>query len=129
MPDSKPIRQSGGCDIVRTQQFLRARIGSGLANEVQECYRALAGACLQGGCRRVLVLGSTTIDPFYHLALRDALRSIALAGVPDDFRLAVVALTPGLIAIYDASVVEAQRLGLEARRFMNEQDAEAWLMT
>jgi len=127
MPDSKPVRRSGGCDIVHTQQYLRARVGPGLANEVQECCRALAGACLQGGCRRVLVLGHSNVDSFYHLALRDALRSIALAGVPDDFRLAVVALTPDLIAVYDAAVIEAQRLGLEARRFMSEQDAEAWL--
>jgi hypothetical protein len=129
MPDPTPIRQSRGCDIVRTEHHLRAHVGAGLANEVQECYRALATACLQGGCHRVLVLGHSTIDSFYHLALRDALRSIALAGVPDDFRLAVVALTPNLIAVYDAAVLEAQRLGLEARRFMSEQDAEGWLMT
>jgi len=116
------------CDIQRKDGRLRALVGPGLATEVQDCYRSLAGACLQGGCRRVLVLGHSTIDSFYHLALRDALRSIALAGVPDGFRLAVVALTPSLIAVYDAAVIEAQRLGLEARRFMSEQDAEAWLM-
>ena len=118
-----------GCKIDQAEGYVRARVGPGLAAEVQDCYRALAARCLHGGCQRVLVLGDATIDPFYHLALRDALRSMALAGMPDDFRLAVVALTPGLIAVYDAAVVEAQRLGLTARRFMTESDAEAWLMT
>ena len=115
------------CDIQRKDGRLRALVGPGLATEVQDCYRSLAGACLQGGCRRVLVLGHSTIDSFYHLALRDALRSIALAGVPADFRLALVAKSPMLIAVYDAAVVEAGRLGLDARRFITEEEAERWL--
>jgi hypothetical protein len=39
----------------------------------------------------------------------------------------VVADTANLIAVYDAAVVEAARLGLDARRFMTEQDAASWL--
>jgi hypothetical protein len=74
------------------------------------------------------VVGEARIDPVYHLALRDALRSMAIAGVSHDFRLALVALTPGLIAIFDLVVTEAERLGLEARRFMTEADAQAWLV-
>jgi hypothetical protein len=123
------IRRSEACDIERAEHFLRVRVGPGLANEIQECYRTLASECLQKNCSRVLVLGYATTDPFYHLAGRDALRSMALAGVPDDFRLALVAMSSGLIAVYDAAVLEAQRLGLQARRFMSEQDAERWLMT
>jgi hypothetical protein len=38
-----------------------------------------------------------------------------------------VAKTGGLIAIYDTAVVEASRLGIEARRFITEGDAERWL--
>jgi hypothetical protein len=127
MADDKTRRNSAGCDITRTDQHLRARVGFGLASEVQACYRALSSECLQRGCSRVLVLGEARIDPVYHLAMRDALRSMALAGVPHDFRLALVALTPGLIPIYDAVIAEAQRLGIEARRFMTEADAEGWL--
>ena len=52
---------------------------------------------------------------------------MALAGVPADFRLAVVADTANLIAVYDTAVVEAGRLGIDAKRFMNEQDAARWL--
>jgi len=50
-----------------------------------------------------------------------------LAGVPADFRLALVAKSATLIAVYDATVVEAGRLGLDARRFTTEEDAERWL--
>jgi hypothetical protein len=113
--------------MVQETAWLRASVGPGLADEVQECYRAVANHCLSRGCQRVLILGSSKFDAFVHLAGRDALRSLALAGVPAGFRLALVALTPDLIAIYDTAVLEAERLGIEARRFMSEDDAKVWL--
>ena len=127
MTDPVRIHQVAGCEIFEHPSYLRATVGPGLADEVQECYRALATACITRGCRRLLVIGQATLDPFYHLAGRDALRSIALAGVPADFRLALVAASAGLIAVYDAAVVEAGRLNLEARRFITEEDARRWL--
>ena len=127
MSPAAPIRQDPGCEIDQQLGFLRATVGPGLADEVQECYRTLANECLVRHCSRILVIGIATIDPFYHLAGRDALRSIALAGVPADFRLALVAKSPMLIAVYDAAVIEAGRLGLDARRFITEEEAEGWL--
>jgi len=127
MTSDSPIRQEAGCEIAQGDRYLRATVGPGLADEVQECYRTLANECLVRQCKRVLVIGVATIDPFYHLAGRDALRALALAGVPADFRLALVAKSATLIAVYDAAVVEASRLGLEARRFTSEEDAERWL--
>jgi hypothetical protein len=121
------IHQEAGCEIDEHDGFLRAVVGPGLAEEVQRCYRALATACVTRQCSRVLVIGQATFDPFYHLAGRDTLRSLALAGVPKDFRLALVAKSAGLIAVFDTAVVEAGRLGLEARRFIEEDDAETWL--
>ena len=44
-----------------------------------------------------------------------------------DSHPAVVADTANLIAVYDTAVVEAGRLGIDAKRFMNEQDAARWL--
>jgi hypothetical protein len=107
--------------------MLRASVGPGLANEVQERYRALAHDCLQQQCTRALVVGRASIDAFHHLALRDALRSMSVAGLPGGFRIALVAETPDLIAIYDTAVVEAARCGIEARRFRTVDDAERWL--
>jgi hypothetical protein len=43
------------------------------------------------------------------------------------FRIALVAETADLIAVYDAAVVEATRCGLEARRFQSEAEAASWL--
>jgi hypothetical protein len=127
MGSANSIRQDAGCEIAQQERLLRATVGPGLADEVQQCYRALAAECVVRQCQRVLVIGIATVDPFYHLACRDALRSLALAGVAPNFRLALVAKNASLIAVYDTAVVEARRLGLEARRFMTEEEASGWL--
>jgi hypothetical protein len=127
MATSTPIHQGKGCDIALTEGHIRVDVGPGLATEVQACYRAFVAECLNRQCARALVVGYADLDPFYHLAARDALRAMALAGVPANFRLALVAKTGGLIAVYDTAVVEASRLGIEARRFITEDDAERWL--
>jgi hypothetical protein len=127
MATSTPIRHTPGCEIERTDHRLRVAVGPALPDEVQECYRAFANECVIGGCSRVLIVGNAKIDAFSHLALRDVLRSMALAGVSTGFRLAVVADTANLIAVYDTAVVEAGRLGIDARRFLTEEDAARWL--
>jgi hypothetical protein len=127
MATSTPIHQGKGCDIAQTEGHIRVDVGPGLATEVQACYRAFVAECLNRQCARALIVGIADLDPFYHLAARDALRAMALAGVPANFRLAFVAKTGGLIAVYDTAVVEASRLGIEARRFITEDDAERWL--
>ena len=116
-----------GCAIGRKHGDLRAVVCSRRAEDVQRCYQALAEECIRHQCRRMLVIGRSTDDAFVHLAGRDALRSLALAGVPPSFRLALVAETADLIAVYDAAVVEAGRRGLLARRFTSEEDAVRWL--
>ena len=127
MTSAARIRHDPGCEIDQEEHYLRVTVGPGLADEVQQCYRIFANECLTRQSSRVLMIGIATIDPFYHLAGRDALRSLALAGVPADFRLALVAKSATLIAVYDAAVVEAGRLGLQARRFQTEEEAERWL--
>jgi len=127
MATSRAIHQSKGCDIAQTEGHIRVAVGPGLAIEVQECYRTFVTECLTRQCARALIVGIADLDPFYHLAARDALRAMALAGVPANFRLALVAMTPSLIAVYDTAVVEASRLGINARRFMTEDDAARWL--
>ena len=75
----------------------------------------------------MLIVGVSNGDAFNHLALRDALRSMSVAGLPPDFRLAVVAGTPDLIAVFDAAVVEAGRCSIDARRLLTVAEAEGWL--
>jgi hypothetical protein len=122
-----PIRHTPGCGIDQGSRYIRGSVGPGLADAVQECYRAFVNECLQRHCTRALVVGRARIDAFNHLALRDALRSMSVAGLPPEFRIALVAETADLIAIYDAAVVEAGRCGIEARRFLAAADAERWL--
>jgi hypothetical protein len=116
-----------GCVIGRKQSGLRAIVSSRRAQDVQRCYQAVAEECIRHQYSRVLVIGRSGDDAFVHLAGRDALRSVALAGVPPGFRLALVAETADLIAVYDAAVIEAGRCGLQARRFTSEEDAVCWL--
>ena len=127
MATSAPIRNTAGCLIELKEEHLRVAVGPALSDEVQECYHAFANECVTRTCNRVLIIGNAKFDAFSHLALRDVLRSMALAGVRADFRLAVVADTANLIAVYDTAVVEAGRLGIDAKRFMTEQDAARWL--
>jgi len=121
------LHRSEGCEIELGPVYLRANVGPGLAPQIQGCYRTVANECLQRRCTRLLIKGISDGDAFNHLALRDALRSMSVAGLPAEFRLAVVAETPDLIAVYDAAVVEAGRCGIEARRLLNTADAESWL--
>jgi hypothetical protein len=126
-PQVTPIRHTQGCDIDQTTGWLRGSVGPGLADQVQECYRAFVNECLQRQCARALIVGTAKWDAFNHLALRDALRSMSVAGLPPQFRIALVAQTPDLIAIYDAAVVEAARCGIDARRFTSAAEGERWL--
>jgi hypothetical protein len=121
------VRNTPGCAIEAQGAHLRVAVGPALPDEVQDCYHAFANECVTRTCARALIIGNAKVDAFSHLALRDVLRSMALAGVPAGFRLAVVADTANLIAVYDTAVVEAGRLGIDARRFLNEQDASRWL--
>ena len=116
-----------GCTLQRRAGELRVSVGPALPDEVQQCYRAFANECVTRDCGRVLITGNATVDAFSHLALRDALRAMSLAGVPAGLRVALVAETANLIAVYDTAVVEAGRLGIDAQRFMSEKDAEHWL--
>ena len=123
-----PIRQTEDCDIAQGEHYIRGQVGEGRAIEVQECYRAFVNECLQRQSKCALVVGRARSDAFYHLALRDVLRSMTLVGLPPDFRLALVSETPELIAVYDAAVIEALRCGIEVKRFASEADAVPWLL-
>jgi hypothetical protein len=127
MSATAAIRNTEDCDIGAAGAHIRGFVASGVAHEVQECYRAIVNECLQRSCQRALIVGVARGDAFTHLAVRDAIRSMAIAGVPQGFRLAFVALSAELIAVYDAAVVEAQRRGIDARRFADEKAAAQWL--
>jgi hypothetical protein len=122
-----PVYRSPACTIEEAQLYLHCAVGPGQPHEIQECYRTLAAEVLLRKGKPVLVVGASGGDSFVHLAGRDSLKALSVAGVPSSFRLAFVAATPDMIAIYDSAVVEAARCGIQAKRFRTEEEAEAWL--
>lgn len=127
MADPVPIFSNRCCTIEDGPRYLRCAIGPGLPQEIQECYRALAAECVRQQGKPILIIGAGGDDSFIHLAARDSMKAIAVAGVPRKFRLAVVAATSDMIAIYESAIVEARRCGFAARRFETEEQAAAWL--
>lgn len=121
-PTARPV-----CEISIVDDYVRADVGPASAGEIQQCYQDWAYACLGGQYRRALLVGTSRGDEFAHLAARDAIASMALAGIPSQFRLAVVAHSVLLIAVYDAVVVAARRHGIDGRRFQEEEEAVQWL--
>jgi len=121
-PATRPVCQIGVVDDCAC-----ARVGPGLASEIQHCYRDWAYSCVAQQCRCALLVGTSDGDAFPHLAARDAIASIALGGIPGGFRLAVVAENAAMIMVYDAVVVTARRHGIDARRFQDEKEAVQWL--
>jgi len=115
------------CAIGTVGDYVRADVGPGHAGEIQKCYQDWACACVRGKHRRALLVGTSRGDDFAHLAARDAIASMAVAGIPAQFRLAVVARSVLLITVYDAVVVAARRQGIDARRFQDEEEAVKWL--
>jgi hypothetical protein len=116
------------CEIGTVEGIVRAFVGTGSAAQVRQCYEDWAAACLRHQTRRGLLVGRSNGDAFDHLAARDTIAAMTIAGIPAGFRLAVVSLDPHLIVIYDAVIVSAARHGIEARRFASETDAMTWLM-
>ena len=121
-PTVRPV-----CEIRIVDDYVRADVGPAHAGEIQKCYQDWACTCLDGGYQRALLVGMSQGDEFAHLAARDAIASMAVAGIPAGFRLAVVARNVLLIAIYDAVIVAARRHGIDARRFQEEEEAVRWL--
>jgi hypothetical protein len=108
-------------------QLVRGEIRNSDAQHIQECYRTLAVECVRRGATRALIVGADNGDAVVHNALLDAIRSLALAGLPPDFRLALVPGSVQVAGVYRVAVAEAARYGIAARQFVKEDQAIAWL--
>ena len=94
--------------------------------EIAALYRALAVTCIQKQTSRVLIIAGDD-DPAGERALRDALTMMVLAGIPWDFKLAVVAALPRVAQTYVLTQRDFNAAGIKTRVFENEEDAEQWL--
>ena len=105
---------------------LRAEFGPGTTTEIDELFRELAVMCVQKQYRRVLVIARDR-GPAGESALRDALTVMVLAGIPSDFRLAVVAPTDRVEFEYRNTQRDLCAAGVNTRVFEREDDARRWL--
>lgn len=119
-----------GLPLVRqlneTSGYLRAEFGYSTATEIAELYRALAVTCVQRQIARVLIVAGDD-EPAAETSLRDALTTMILAGIPEDFRLALVIALPRVAWAYGKTRRDLEAAGITTRLFENEEDAARWL--
>ena len=109
-----------------TCDHLRIEFGYVTVTELAETYRALAVACVERQIARVLILAGDD-EPAGERALRDAMTMMVLAGIPEDFRLALVAALPRAAQTYRNTPRDFNAVGIKTRLFENEEDAARWL--
>jgi hypothetical protein len=113
--------------ITERPGYVRVDFGSGNCGEISETYRSLADLCI-GKPVSCVLLEAGDNDPLGHARLRDALEAMArAAAIPPDFKLALVASTLPVHAVYR----EAQRVlrarGVNAWLFDSGAEAVDWL--
>jgi hypothetical protein len=120
------LRKVSGGELRETRRGLVVAFRHGTASELGALYQALAVACVQKQVDRVLILAGDD-DPAGETALRDALRMVSLAGMPSNFKLALVAASPRVAVTYRKAQTDLCGVGITTRLFENEQDATQWL--
>ena len=98
------------------------------SREVSEIYQAFALLCARGEVGGALLDAGEEDLADAHYALRDTLVTVArIAEVPLRFRLALVARTGAMAAVYRKVQRELRTLGCDARVFRIERRADRWL--
>lgn len=100
--------------------------GRSTAQELGELYRAFAVLCVEKQFRQALVLAGEA-DRAAEQALRSAVTMMLLAGIPRDFKLALVATSTGVAEAYRAAEKDLCAAGVAARMFDSQHDAALWL--
>jgi len=113
-----------GC-ITECPEYLRVDFGAADSLEITATYRSFADRYIGKPARHVLLEAGDT-DPSGHRRLRDALETMARA-IPPDFKLALVASTSAVNALYREAQQTLRAAGLNAWVFESRADAVAWL--
>jgi hypothetical protein len=112
------LRDKSGCLVLE--------YGPSSAQELGELYRDFAVLCVEKQYRQALVLAGEERHAGEQ-ALRCAVTMMLLAGIPRDFRLAVVAASTEVAAAYRLTQRDLCAAGVAARMFDSERDAAGWL--
>jgi hypothetical protein len=109
-----------------TRGHLRVEFGYITVTDIAALYRNVAVICVQRQLTRVLIVAGDD-EPAGERLLRGALTTMTLAGIPDGFRLALVAALPRAAQTYRNTQRDYNTAGITARLFENEENAVRWL--
>lgn len=114
------------CNVSESGRYVRAVIGPGGPDDIHTCYRQIAVLCAQHKISRALVV-SIGGDPTNHFTIRHAIRMLAVAGLPADFKLAMASETPDNYKAYTLAEATARRRQIDAKAFRDVGTALQWL--
>jgi len=113
--------------ITQCLGYLRVDFGSGNRADIAETYRSFADLCIGRPVSSALLKAGDN-DPLGHARLRDALEAMArAAAIPEDFKLALVASTAPVHAIYREAQRALRATGVNAWVFDSGAEAVEWL--
>ena len=113
--------------IAECAGYVRVDFGSADVGEIYETYRSFADLYIGKPARHVLLEAGDN-DPSGHRRLRHALEAMARAAViPPEFKLALVAGTRPVHALYRDAQQVLRANGLNAWVFDSRAEAVAWL--
>jgi len=113
--------------ITEGPQYVRVDFGSCDSLELLETYRSFVDLCVGKEVHRALLkAGDNAPDAHHHL--REALLAMARSvAIPPDFKLALVASTPPVEAVYREAQQALRAIGLNAWVFDTVPEAVEWL--
>jgi hypothetical protein len=111
--------------LAARRPYVRASLGPVNANGLVERCRLVAERCVREGALGA-VLFIEGGKPHY-IAMRKAIRAMVIAGVRDNFRMALVAGTPEDYRTCKYIEAVAARCALQAKVFLDEAQALSWL--
>jgi hypothetical protein len=124
--DMEMSRESPSGYFRQVNGHLIVESGRGTATEVAAIFRDLAVFCIEKQIRRVLVKPGDD-DPVGERCLRNALTTMVLAGLPAEFRIALVAESARVVARYRNTERDLCTAGVDAKIFETQNAATRWL--
>jgi hypothetical protein len=107
--------------------YVRVDFASGSCEETSATYRSFSDLCIGRPVSRALLEAGDN-DPLGHTRLRDALEAMArAAAIPQDFKLALVASTLPVHAVYCEAQQSLRAAGVNAWVFDSGAEALEWL--
>jgi hypothetical protein len=118
---------SGDDQVTECSGCVRVDFGGCSSSELSDIYRRFAALCLARKANRALLKAGDDYAPG-HYGLRHALNAMAArAGIPADFKLALIPSTLQIEAVYREAQQHLRAAGFNAWVFRSEDEALEWL--